>query len=136
MNAITEPAPDPRKRLRLRLLPVPQSAGIARTFVRHHLVSLGHPHLIDDGCLIASELVGNAIAAAPECESWVSLSGNGGRPLLEVWDAGPDLPAPSPATAESLLSETGRGLLIVRELAVRCGHRPLETGKIVWALLA
>jgi hypothetical protein len=45
------------------LFPVKQAAEIARTFVRHWLLSLGMPEeVIDNGCVIASELVTNVSA--------------------------------------------------------------------------
>jgi anti-sigma regulatory factor (Ser/Thr protein kinase) len=131
-KAMTADGPEEKTRLRLRLYPVPQSSGIARTFVRHHLISLGFPDLVEDACTIVAELVTNAIHETPDREIWAYLSPNDGRPLLEVWDSSLRPPSLKP---EDPLAETGRGLLIVRTLSAECGCRILANGKVIWALL-
>src|SRR4051794_12346437 len=119
-------------RLRLTVYPVPQSPGIARTFVKHHLISLGHADLAEDACLIVSELVTNAIRDAPEQEVLVYVSRQDGDPLLEVWDSSTVPPVLRP---EDPCAEKGRGLRIVTTLAAECGYRIVANGKIVWARL-
>jgi two-component sensor histidine kinase len=121
-----------KTRLHLKLYPVPQSSGIARTFVRHHLISLGYPELVENACIIVAELVTNAIQETPGREVWTYLSPNDGRPLLEVWDSSLRPPSLQP---EDPLAEAGRGLLIVRALSAECGYRILANGKAIWALL-
>lgn len=129
-------------RLKMKLFPVPQSAGLARTFVAHHLAALGHGEMTDDACQIISELVTNALAETPGRPIWISLGpDSAGRMLLEVWDCSPHPPVlrdPDP------YDESGRGLLITCALAADCGYRLLSpdtpgerdtTGKVVWAVL-
>jgi anti-sigma regulatory factor (Ser/Thr protein kinase) len=129
--AIDDPQMDAR--LRLKVYPVPQSPGIARTFVRHHLISLGHADLVEDGCTIASELVTNAIRETPEREVLLYLSlKDDGCPVLEVWDSSPVPPVLRP---EDPFAINGRGLRIVTALAAECGYRILTNGKIIWARL-
>jgi anti-sigma regulatory factor (Ser/Thr protein kinase) len=122
----------PAAHLEIELKPVALSPGIARTFVAHFLLSHGFAKLVDDGILIASELVTNAIAAAPTSAAWLRLSLNSGSPLLEVWDASPKAPI---AKAEDLYAESGRGLLITEALAAKWGYYHANDGKVVWALL-
>jgi anti-sigma regulatory factor (Ser/Thr protein kinase) len=131
-GAMTIEGPETETRLRLKVYPVPQSAGIARTFVRHHLLSLGFPELIADACAIVTELVTNAIRETPDREVWVFLSPNDGRPLLEVWDSSPQPPF---LRADDLLADGGRGLRIVKALSADCGYRILINGKVIWARL-
>jgi anti-sigma regulatory factor (Ser/Thr protein kinase) len=121
----------PAARLKIELKPVALSPGIARTFVAHFLLSHGFANLVDDGCIIASELVTNAIAAAPTSSAWLRLSSNGSL-LLEVWDASPEPPI---AKVEDLYAESGRGLLITEVLAAKLGYYHLNGGKVVWAML-
>jgi hypothetical protein len=54
-----------------------------------------------------------------------------GRPVLEAWDLSDEPPVVS---APDDLSESGRGLLLMTQIATRWGTRPLsEGGKVVWA---
>jgi anti-sigma regulatory factor (Ser/Thr protein kinase) len=124
-----------KARLEVTLFPVRQSPGLARTFVRHQLISLGHPELVESACVIVSELVTNAIAETPDSEIRVYLSPNHGRPLIEVWDSSPEPPV---LQVGDLYAESGRGLMLIRALAAEFGYWRSgtgETGKIVWALL-
>lgn len=53
------------------------------------------------------------------------------RPVIEVWDGGAGRPEVRPEDDEAV---SGRGLLMVSQLAVAWGTRPLlEGGKITWA---
>jgi two-component sensor histidine kinase len=133
MDAIK--ATEGRARLEVTLFPVPQSPGLARTFVRHQLISLGYPELVENACVIVSELVTNAIAETPDQEIRVYLSPNHGRPLIEVWDSSPAYPV---MQVRDLHAESGRGLMLTQALAAELGCRRSEngtTGKVVWALL-
>src|SRR3954471_8427927 len=106
--------------LEVTLIPMSQSVGIARVFVRHHLLSLGHRDLVDDATQIVSELVTNAVAATashdPRTRGRIRMRlGPGrGRPLLEVWDSSPRLPV---IREPGFAAESGRGLYIVGMLA-------------------
>lgn len=118
----------------MTLLPVVQSPEIARVFVRHWLVLLGYPELVDNGCLITSELVTNVIRHVPMArEFYLCIRGNG--PLITVWD--PSVEAPRLVEAPD--GESGRGLHIVGSLSARWSYDLLPPeqggGKIVWALL-
>ena len=125
------------QKMRITLLPVAQSPHIARTFIRHGLLDLHMPDLVDDACLIASELVGNAVKHVPDADTYeLTLSHNQGRPLIELWDPSPK----PPMTVDLPDAEFGRGLHIISALASMWNYYTLPTecpggGKVVWALL-
>jgi anti-sigma regulatory factor (Ser/Thr protein kinase) len=129
-----------KTRLEITLVPIPQSVAIARIFVRHQLISLRYADLIENACQIVSELVTNAVNATaadgPGTRDHIRLylGPRHGRPLLEVWDSSPDLPA---MREPDFVSESGRGLNIVKSLAVEFGwyETKEQGGKAVWALL-
>jgi anti-sigma regulatory factor (Ser/Thr protein kinase) len=95
--------------------------------------------MADSALLVLSELVTNAVQA--------SGKGTGrDRPIItltlqltdtilrmEVWDANPALPTPQKA---DLLSDHGRGLLLVDALGDAWGHRAADGGKMVWCEVA
>jgi anti-sigma regulatory factor (Ser/Thr protein kinase) len=129
-----------KTRLEITLVPIPQSVGIARVFVRHYLISLRYADLIETACQITSELVTNAVRATASADPAARgrirlyLGPNRGRPLLEVWDSSPHLPV---LREPDFVSESGRGLSIVKSLAAEFGWYETkgERGKTVWALL-
>jgi anti-sigma regulatory factor (Ser/Thr protein kinase) len=123
-----DPCPEPV----IELSPVPKAAGQARAFVRRQLIVLGFPTLVDDGVLIAVEIVTNAVREAPAGPVLLSLRLSGGRPVIEVRDCSPVLPVIRDA---DFVSETGRGLHIVSALAADFGWRRSGGGKVVWAVL-
>lgn len=54
-----------------------------------------------------------------------------GRPVIETWDGGDGMPEVQP---ENHVALGGRGLLMVSQLALAWGTRPLlEGGKVTWA---
>jgi two-component sensor histidine kinase len=115
-----------------------ESVAEVRRFVR---LVLGRWGIDDDvPCLVASELVTNAIQhaaapTAPEDEVTVRLSRAGDGALwLEVQDASSEPPRVQQA-AET--SESGRGLFVVSQLSRQWGVRPLAdgAGKVVFAVL-
>ena len=118
--------------LQLRLPRVPQSAGAARRGV--HDVADAHGVDGDVAALLVSELVGNAVrhGAAAEGSGDVVLrvrACDGGL-RVEVDDASEHLP---PRTADpGPAAESGRGLLLVDQLAARWGAQPIPGGKRVW----
>ncbi|HEU4954468.1 MAG TPA: ATP-binding protein [Gemmatimonadales bacterium] len=123
----------PRDRLEITLHPVPQSAGIARTFVTHHLVSRGLEKHAEDAALIATELVTNAVREAPHTPVRLFLTvEETGRLLIEVWDASPDPPVPQ---RPGPYAASGRGLLITRALSSEVGYHLVGNGKVVWSRL-
>ena len=123
-----EPCPEPE----IALCPVPKAASQARVFLRHRLTELGFPELVDDGALIAVELVTNAVREAPDGPVRLSLRLSDGRPVVEVRDCSPALPVLKDA---DFVSETGRGLHIVGALATELGWHRVGHGKVVWAVL-
>jgi hypothetical protein len=74
--------------------------GKARRFVRHQVERLGWPRCVDDAALVVSELVTNAVAAAPSGPIFVALPPSSGRPVIEVWEC---------ATRRSVISPTQSG---------------------------
>jgi anti-sigma regulatory factor (Ser/Thr protein kinase) len=119
------------------LRPVKQAPELARTFVRHRLLTFRAPEAtIHDACVIATELVSNVVKHVPWAPTFqMCVSKNGLTPLIEVWD---------PSTARPVLlpesdGESGRGLIIVAALATTWYYNILPPerggGKIVAALL-
>lgn len=117
----------------IRLEPEPASVRKARDFVAKQLTELGFPSSVDDGVLIASELVTNAQRAAPTmpCLLVVRLDA-GYHPVIEVHDTSHDYPE---LQDPDFASEGGRGLHIVDALCetwdcISSGH-----GKVIIATL-
>jgi anti-sigma regulatory factor (Ser/Thr protein kinase) len=110
----------------------PEAAKVAREFVYNRLTTLGYSSLIDNGTLIACELVTNVVKHATGTQ-WIilGLSHNSGRPLIEVTDS---LPV-APKLVNDPLGESGRGMHLVRELSTMWGCHLKPGGKTVWALL-
>jgi hypothetical protein len=143
------------------LPPEPQSASVARAFLRACLTDWDLMALYDDAALALTELVANAVihAATPLV---VAVSCEGGMVEIAVHDGNPSVPALRPhrtdvegdikqalaaeaATAEPVDERdprvhvgasgslvAGRGLLLVDALAAEWGVSPLSDGKAVW----
>ena len=108
-----------------------RNIGAARCFVADTLSSWGLDQLIDDGSIIVSELVTNAIIHA-DSDFAVSLSSHGDAVRLSVRDNRPVVPvlrSPLPVAI------SGRGLRMVAALARRWGTFLEGDGKVVWAEL-
>jgi anti-sigma regulatory factor (Ser/Thr protein kinase) len=109
----------------------PQSASQARALVmsfcaEHHVESLS-----DDLCLVATELVANALRhAGTDMTLRLDLIRGGVR--LEVEDGSVRPLRPRPAGPSD---EGGRGLLLVDALSSRYGVEGEAKGKRVWAEL-
>ncbi|MET9559963.1 MULTISPECIES: ATP-binding protein [Streptomyces] len=109
------------------------SAGTARRLVRVALAVWGLDDLADDGVLIVSELVSNAVQHARRESIRVSVDRpEAVRVCIGVVDFSKVPPAPRVPDGES---EGGRGLALVAELADHWGSEPLPWGKRVWAEL-
>lgn len=93
----------------------------------------GH-RFLDDGLLLVSELVTNAIVHGTPRDNlvWLSLAVNEDRLRIEVHDARADRePVLRAAVGDD---ESGRGLFLVKSLSRRWGCCPrAHAGKIVWA---
>jgi serine/threonine-protein kinase RsbW len=121
------------KHREIELKPDDQASGEARTFVRRHLADLGFARLVDDGVLIAAELVTNSYKYAGAYGPIVlSLRLTGGRPIIEVRDGSPEPPVfREPDDA----AESGRGLHVIEALSAAFDWSHVEGGKIPWVLL-
>jgi anti-sigma regulatory factor (Ser/Thr protein kinase) len=117
----------------IMLEPNPQAPAEARAFIRKHLPALGFRTLEEDGVLVATELVTNAVKYAGSYGPiWLSVRLAAWRPLIEVQDCSPELPHFREPDYEA---EYGRGLHVVRALCTTFAWNPVEGGKVVYALL-
>ena len=108
----------------------PASAALAREFVRIHLVEHGFSGLVEDMCLVTSELATNAILYA-QTTFTVTLDGDHESVRLTVRDGSAIAPV---LRSASVLGMGGRGLAIVDRLSHRWGTTPnTDGGKSVWA---
>jgi len=110
----------------------------ARAFIAGRLVKQGHAAKVSDAKVITSELVTNAVRASDRleipCEIIVCLHDiYPGRPCIEVWDHSPEVPTYTGASDR--YAEAGRGLAIVRGLALSVDWCLTSHGKCVWAVL-
>ncbi len=111
------------------LPPEPSSSRACRQFLRATLHSWGADQFADEGLLLLSELVTNAVLhAGTEIE--VVLQLEEGVLRVEVRDNDPRLPS---RRHYSQLSGTGRGLAMVAAMARAWNVEPLPAGgKCVW----
>ncbi|AZS86576.1 ATP-binding protein [Streptomyces griseoviridis] len=104
----------------------------ARDFVVQVLTEWGCRDRLDDIRLCASELATNAVlhGVPPGREYSVTVSWDDTIVRLGVRDSGGGTPTPRDADSEAC---TGRGLLLVREVADDLGVTEHLVGKTVWA---
>jgi anti-anti-sigma factor len=106
------------------------SPRAARNFVRGVLEQSGlSDATVEDAVLATNELVTNAVLhARTECTVRIEQYGEVIRVEVEDRDVTPPRPNldPEPAMA------SGRGLILIEQVAVEWGHEPLPDGKIVW----
>ncbi|MFC8697728.1 ATP-binding protein [Streptomyces parvus] len=109
----------------------PQSALLARRFVRTALAAWGLEELVDDASLIITELVSNAAnhSRLPSIRVIVSRTSED-RVRLGVVDRSKDLP--TMRTNSNGEQIRGRGLLIVDALTEQWGTELYPWGKQVW----
>lgn len=119
-------------RVEMFLPPERSAAGNARDFVKTTLRGWGLPGLTDDAAVITAELFGNALRHPPSHQYVLAVDWNGGRPRIEMWDAGDLLPRKQNLGIDA---ETGRGLHLVEALSASWGSRRAASGKCVWAVL-
>ncbi|WP_432097480.1 ATP-binding protein [Streptomyces sp. bgisy100] len=109
----------------------PRSAAAARRLVRVALAAWGLDDLADDGTLIVSELVSNAVRHARRESIRVVIDRPEARRVrIGVVDFSQACPVRGNPGATD---ESGRGLALVGELAEAWGTDPLPWGKRVWA---
>ena len=107
---------------------VPESAGRARRFITGVLAEGGRADAAEVAVLLVSELVSNAVLhAGTELELVVRLLPD--RLAVEVHDQGG---GHAVRRRYSNLSGTGRGLMLVEELARDWGTVVTDAGKFVW----
>ena len=116
----------------IELFPTLEAPGRAREFVRRQLAVWGLPNSVDNATVIVSEVVSNAIAAAPHAPVRVSLRLVGSRAILEVRDCCPDPPV---FQSVDPMAESGRGLHVVTALSATVDWFPVHGGKVMWVLL-
>lgn len=111
----------------------PESAATARRLLRTACSVWGLDDLAEDGALIVSELVANAVQHARRDAIRVVIDRPGAaRVRVGVVDFSKVLPV---CTTPGPEDEGGHGLTIVGELAEDWGTDPLPWGKQVWAEL-
>ncbi|MGI8332002.1 ATP-binding protein [Actinomadura scrupuli] len=132
--------------LRLNVLASPAAVGVVRDCFERCLMrwEVAAP-LRDDVILAASELLTNAVEAAPSREVHARLSRDDCGVLLEIWDPSNAMPRPEPVveltlrdldlTEERFDANGGWGLPLVAALAAGYGCRPYPPngGKTIWA---
>jgi anti-sigma regulatory factor (Ser/Thr protein kinase) len=119
----------------LMLDPVETSVGDARATVHQALTLWGLQQITEPALAITSELVTNAIATsrknAPEgtepAAVTIRVTVEPGELCIRVWDPDPTPPPADPSLPDDL-SETGRGLFIVKAFASRWGWHPGPNG--------
>jgi anti-sigma regulatory factor (Ser/Thr protein kinase) len=111
----------------------PASVRLARHALRRLATTWRAAAVVDDAELAVSELFGNAVRAGDGEHATLRLSWTPRRLRVEVQDDCPRRPVVIQAGDED---EGGRGLWLVRELAVRWGTDALPDGKRVWAEFA
>lgn len=106
---------------------------MARSLTADALKAWGLPQLVDDACLITTELASNAVDHASSGSGMrVSVVHLGNLVRISVIDGDRTRPQLRPWDAEQ---ERGRGLLLVNVLSSRWGVSLLPGGKAVWAEL-
>jgi anti-sigma regulatory factor (Ser/Thr protein kinase) len=124
----------------LRIPAEPVSVSAARRFMTELLTGLGCTcTLRDDAELMLSELVTNAVRHQRDGKIEITAVLRGPALRVSVTDDSSEVPMPrsgkAPSSAEigpSGESASGRGLLLIEQLATRWGWGPLENGKVVW----
>lgn len=108
----------------------PTSASMARDFVSRHLSAHALTHLVEDMCLVVSELASNAVAHA-KTPFTVTLSGANESVVLAIEDGSASVPV---RAAPDASNPSGRGLMLVEALSDEWGTRTDGPGlKSVWA---
>lgn len=119
--------------VRVVLTPDPSATAIARQVVEDACRAWRLDHVQDAAQLVITELVSNVVRHAGT-DMEISLTASPGALRLAVRDGNP-IP-PRPDVSEASLAENGRGLVVIRALAIEWGATPSGGGKVVWAVLS
>jgi PAS domain S-box-containing protein len=122
----------PLASVRITLQAEPEQVATGRRFVRDSLTAWNHEELADTACLLASEILTNAVRHARQPVS-LRLHQMPGEIIMEITDDYVQLPR---RTSPELDDEFGRGLALVEALSESWGALPTRVGKIVWFTLA
>jgi len=123
----------PYPRRELRLAPTPRAAFQARVFVVGVCREWELDRVSEAARLVASELVTNGVLHARGAVA-LRLELRDRALYLAVHDTSRDPPRPMKPAEEA---ESGRGLVVVQQLAWSWGVRPdPDGGKVVWSMLA
>ncbi|MDH6134035.1 anti-sigma regulatory factor (Ser/Thr protein kinase) [Kitasatospora sp. MAA4] len=113
-----------------------RAPGLARRLLRELLGRVdGGQRFSDDGALVLSELVTNALVHGTRAGQliWVGLRVSPTELWIAVEDACGDLPQPSSDAQD----ESGRGLLLVQQVSASWGFGARDgVGKRVWSVIA
>ena len=115
----------------IRLEPDGSSVAAARRFAHDCLTRWQLEKQADNVELVVTELVTNAIRHGRGPVT-LSIGRRLKRIVVQVQDPSPEQPAPD---QPDVLADSGRGLLLVEELAADWGSTPTDGGKRVWAEL-
>ena len=113
----------------IRLDPDGESVSAARDFVEECLARWELTDQADDIQLIVDELVTNAIRYSRGPVT-LAIGRRPNRVVIQVQDPSPESPEPE---ATDVFADSGRGLLLVDNLAADWGTTPTPDGKRVWA---
>ena len=118
--------------LSVELPPEPASASRARQLARERLRAVCPPDILDTVALLVTELVTNAILHA-RTPMQLELEAHADHVRLCVEDASPEQPQVRRYGSDAV---TGRGLVLVEQLATSWGVEPTLSGKVVWCKIA
>lgn len=110
-----------------------QSVRLARRVVQALCRVTRLSAVCDDAALVVSEMVGNSVRAGCGESLLLRLDWTPRRLRIEVHDDAPGTPRVIQAESDA---ESGRGMWIVSQLAVRWGVTSKRPGKVVWAEIA
>ncbi|MEU8241652.1 ATP-binding protein [Actinoplanes missouriensis] len=122
-------------RVQARLDPEPVSVRAARDLVVRACRNWQLSHLRNNACLVVSELTANAVEHAGT-GLVVTVSASGSQLHLAVRDGDGRYPRLPAHGDRAVLSDRGRGLLLVHAMAAAWGVLPARSGKVVWATLS
>ena len=107
---------------------LPADAGTPRLARQAVQARVGERARCDELLLCVSEIVTNAVLHA-RTAAVMTVALDGDRVRVEVADRDPTLPV---RRAHDVHAPTGRGLLLLEDLATAWGAEPRADGKVVW----